>query len=105
MQNESIDLWKTDQEILEILGSRFRAQRLKMNLTQAELAKEVGVSLGTMQNFESAKSAKLETFVKVLRFFSELDKLDSILDLNELSPREQFEARNEEPRQRARKND
>ena len=54
-------------EILEDLAMRVRSERLNRNLTQRQLAHDVGVSVDTIRNLESRGNATLAVFVKVLR--------------------------------------
>lgn len=53
-------------EIVAQLGSRLRDRRLRLNITQREVAKRAGLSLGTLRNLEARpQSASFETVVRV----------------------------------------
>lgn len=54
------------QEVVAELGARLQEQRLKQNLTQAELAQRLGVSVPTISNLENGKNTSLETFIKLV---------------------------------------
>lgn len=60
-----IGLLRPDEVVLE-LGSRLQQHRLKQNLTQADLAKRLGVSVPTLSGLENGKNTSLETFIKVV---------------------------------------
>jgi transcriptional regulator with XRE-family HTH domain len=85
----SISLWLTDSEIIANLGQRIKTRRLTMNCTQAQLARETGLSTLTIQKIEDGQNSQLESFIRILRFFSDLDKLDSLLNQS-LSPQTQY---------------
>lgn len=101
--NQNISSWQTDDEIIAILGTRVQARRIQNDFTQDELAQETGLSTLTIHNIENGKGSKLESFIRILRFFAELDKLDQILSPQNVSPKELFENRNKPLRKRARK--
>lgn len=100
---EKIDLWKTDNEILRIFSSRIKERRLKNNLNQAELGKEIGLSTRSITNIENGNGFSFINFIKLVRFFSDLDALDQVLNVADLSPSEQFMSKKSADRQRARK--
>ncbi|GLR65161.1 helix-turn-helix transcriptional regulator [Marinospirillum insulare] len=60
-----IGLMRPDEVALE-LGSRLQQHRLKQNLTQANLAKRLGVSVPTVSGLENGKNTSLETFIKTV---------------------------------------
>lgn len=60
-----IGLMRPDEVALE-LGSRLQQHRLKQNLTQADLAKRLGVSVPTVSGLENGKNTSLETFIKAV---------------------------------------
>lgn len=98
---KQIDLWLSNDEVLEQLGLRIKELRLKSNLGQKELAKEIAVSGRTLRRLESGEGASMETFINIVRFFSEMDKLDAFFKFEDISPQELFEARDSHKRKRA----
>lgn len=62
---QSISLMRPS-EVVHELGTRLQQQRLRQNLTQAELAQRVGISVPTVSNLENGKNTSLETFVAVV---------------------------------------
>ncbi len=103
MLGSDISLWQTDDEILKILGSRLKERRLLRNITQEELAHEVGVTKLTIQKIEQGHGSRLEIFISILRYFNELDKLNLILQAQNISIKEQYATSSKKQRQRARK--
>lgn len=63
----------TDTAILEQLGERLARQRLRMDLTQRELAHEAGVSPRTVSRLENGESTQLTNLIRVLRALELLD--------------------------------
>lgn len=53
-------------EVVLELGARLQQHRLRQNLTQAELAQRVGISVPTVSNLENGKNTSLETFIAVV---------------------------------------
>jgi len=93
---------KTDDEILQELGTRLRAYRLQMNLSQGELAVRAGINRTTIRDAELGKDFQLSTMVKLLRGLGRLGDLDAFLPAPSVSPI-QLMKRQGKPRQRARK--
>ncbi|WP_455207011.1 helix-turn-helix domain-containing protein [Kaarinaea lacus] len=75
----------SDKAIEEALGERFRALRLRKNITQQELADATLLSLNTIKALESG-SGKLSTIIAVLRELGTLDQLDSFIPEAKVSP-------------------
>lgn len=68
----------TPKRTLEALGSRVRARRSALGLTQGQLAERSGVSVATLRNLEHHGRATLKTVVEVARALgcdSDLDAL------------------------------
>ena len=74
---ERIDLWKTDDEILQIFSSRIKERRLQNNLSQAQLAQEIGVSTRSITNIENASGFGFVNFIKLVRFLNGLNLIKS----------------------------
>lgn len=67
-------------EKIRILGSRFREYRLRLDLTQAEIAEKAAVSIPTIYKFENGKLsdislANLFKLLKSIGLGSQCDKL------------------------------
>lgn len=75
----------SDKAIEEALGERFKALRLRKNITQQELADATLLSLNTIKALESGQG-KLSTIIAVLRELGALDQLDSFIPEAKVSP-------------------
>lgn len=75
----------SDKCIEEELGNRFKALRLRKNITQKELAAATLLSLNSIKALESGRG-KLSTIIAVLRELGELDHLDSFIPKESISP-------------------
>ncbi|MDP6978709.1 MAG: helix-turn-helix domain-containing protein [Myxococcota bacterium] len=90
----------TDTAILEELGKRLARRRLDLNLTQAELAHEAGVSKRTVERIEGGHSAQMASWLRVLRVLRMVDALEAAFPEPRPSPIELLEHKGK-PRQRA----
>ncbi len=85
-----MDWLYTDVEYMALLGERVKEHRVKRNISQADLAKLIGVSTKTMSLFENGKGVHLIYFIRILR---QLDLDYVLVDLlpnikNEIDPYE-----------------
>ncbi|MDP8050896.1 helix-turn-helix transcriptional regulator [Pasteurella atlantica] len=55
----------TPSEISQILGQRLKQHRLLQNLTQVQLAEQIGVGLSTVVRIESGKGGTLENILHI----------------------------------------
>lgn len=94
--------FKTDPEILHEIGGRLKAFRLRLNLTQAELATRAGVNRTTIRDIEAGKDSQLSTLIKLLRAMGRLEDIDAFLPVPSISPI-QLLKHQKAPRRRARK--
>ena len=90
----------TDAAVLGALGERLARRRLERNLTQAQLAREAGVSLSTVGRLEAGESTQLTNLVRVLRALDLLAHFDELLPAPTPGPLEQLRGGGK-PRQRA----
>jgi transcriptional regulator with XRE-family HTH domain len=75
----------TDLAIAEEMGSRFRALRLKKNITIEELANRSMLSESTIKSLEKGQ-AKLSTMIAVLRELHELNNLNFFIEEQSIEP-------------------
>jgi transcriptional regulator with XRE-family HTH domain len=56
----------TASELSKEIASRMKAQRMRLELSQPELAQRAGVALGTVSGFEKSGKATLETVIRLI---------------------------------------
>lgn len=88
--------------VARTLGSRIEAVRLSRNVTQADLAREAGVSLRTITRLENGEGGSLDTFLRVLAALGLADNLTALIPDPSVRPIERVRRAGAE-RQRARK--
>lgn len=69
----------TSEQIEDFLRRQLKNIRLTRNFTQAQLAKESGVAIGTIRRFEQGQSVSLNTFIRILIALSLQQNLESLL--------------------------
>lgn len=77
---------KTNAEILKVLGKRAKDQRIRLRMTQKELAYEADISLKTLVNFEQGQSVSLFNFIAILRSLHVFDQLNHLLPEPPINP-------------------
>lgn len=68
-----------DDLVLRELGERLARTRLERNLSQADLAKEAGVSKRTVERVEAGEAVKSNSLIRVLRGLGRLEVLDRLV--------------------------
>ena len=90
----------TNTAIAAELGNRLEHLRLERNMTQIELANEIGITAKSYRQL-IAGGGKLENMIAALRALNCLEQLDNFLPAAPPSPLEQLKLRGKQ-RQRAR---
>jgi len=90
----------TDEAILAEVGQRIAQRRLELQLTQATLAGEAGVSKRTLEHAESGANVQLATIIRIFRVLGLLPNLDRMLPESTPRPIDVMK-RKGRPRQRA----
>lgn len=85
--------------LLKEMGERIRDIRIAQNLTQEEVAEDIGVSLSTIKRIESGTGSTLENFLRILRYFNLTQNLEVLIPAQQQSAEEIY--RNVSKRQRA----
>ncbi len=88
----------TDEAVLAELGDRLSRLRLQRNLTQAQLAREAGVSKRTLIRLESGESIQVTNLIRVVRALGLLGNLDAFVPPPLSSPIAQLRSRKKERR-------
>lgn len=69
----------TGDQIEGFLCSQLKKNRLTRNFTQAQLAKESGVAIGTIRRLEEGKGVSLNTFIRVMIALDLQQNLETLL--------------------------
>ena len=77
-----------DDAILAELGSRLTQYRIRLNLSQAELAEKAGVGKRTLERLEAGETTQTRTLFRVLRELELLTQLDALLPEPTPGPRD-----------------
>jgi len=91
----------TNKAITRKVGERIEQLRLEHNLTQQQLADEIGISRLSYRKLV-AGAAKFENIIAVLRVFNQLEVIDTLFPKSTFSPMEQLKNQGKK-RQRASK--
>lgn len=80
----------SDDSCLQEIGERMARVRLNRNQTQADLAREAGVSLRTVVRLEQGESVQLTNLLRVLRALDLLANLETLVPEPAESPLQQL---------------
>ena len=69
----------SDDAILTELGGRLARRRIDLDLTQAALAHEAGVSKRTVERIESGASAQMVSIIRICRVLDLVSGLDRLV--------------------------
>ena len=75
----------SDEAILAELGARLARRRVELELTQAVVAKQAGVSKRTVERLEAGATIQVLTLIRILRFLQLLEGLEALIP--EAAPR------------------
>jgi transcriptional regulator with XRE-family HTH domain len=75
-------------ELVKMLGRRFKDYRLRANMTQKDVAEMAGLSLLTVQRFESGmvNNISLSTFLLLLKTIGGINYIDELMAEQPESP-------------------
>lgn len=74
-----ISVYDDLDNILAEIGTRTQNYRVRMNMTQKDLALKSGVSLRTISAIESGKNASFENVIRILKTLNLESSLNSIV--------------------------
>lgn len=82
------DMWTelSDPAILQKMGRRIRDYRIRMEMTQSELAEKSGVSMGTIVRVEQGNPISTLLLISILRTMGLLENLEVLLPELSISP-------------------
>ena len=98
----TIRIQRSDEAVLHGLGERLARARLDRNLTQAQLAREAGVSKRTIVRLEAGQSTQVTNLIRVLRVLDLVNEFEAIGAEPETSPIEQLATDRSSKRRRQR---
>lgn len=78
----------TDETVLIEFGQRISSRRIGLNMTQATLAKNAGLSKRTIERIEDGASAQILSIIKILRVLGLLNNLDQLIPESTPEPME-----------------
>lgn len=90
----------TEKEIMFKIAKDLKSCRIKMNLTQMDLANRSGVSHGTLKKFEQSGQISLKSLVKLAFVLQKTEELASIFETKKVP--DLFTLENKPERKRAR---
>ena len=96
----NIEELKSDEAILAEFGRRVARRRLDLQMTQAEAARQAGISKRTVERIEAGASAQLSSVVRLFRVLDLLSGLELLLPAEEPRPMELLRLKGKQ-RQRA----
>lgn len=74
--------------LLHEIGERIKEIRIAQNLTQEEVAEDVGISLSTIKRFEAGNGGTMDNFLRLLRYFELLQNLEVLIPEQQQSAEE-----------------
>ena len=80
----------SDHAVAELMGERLAQLRLEQNLTQQQLADEIGLSRLSYRKLEAGEG-KLVNFIAALRVLGRVDALEQVLPKETFSPMQQLQ--------------
>lgn len=90
----------TVEELQGEIGEQLRAARLRSNLSQADVAKQAGISIGAVKNLECGVGATVKTLVGVVKVLGRVQWILSLQPPVTISPMDMLRA-SKAKRQRA----
>ncbi len=92
----------TNKAIAAELGERIERLRLEQNLTQQQLADEIGLSRVSYRNLVKG-SGKFENIIAVLRVLNQLDQLEKFIPETGFSPMQQLKLKGKQRKRASKK--
>jgi DNA-binding XRE family transcriptional regulator len=77
---------QTNSDVLLSISKKVKDQRIRLRLTQKQLAFEADVSLKTLVNFEQGHNLSLLNFIGILRALKSIDQLNLIMPEPTINP-------------------
>ncbi|MBC8210115.1 MAG: helix-turn-helix transcriptional regulator [Gammaproteobacteria bacterium] len=87
----------TDKSIAQEIGRRIEQMRLEQNLTQQQLADQIGLSRLSYRKLEQG-AGKLENFIALLRVLGRIDLVEDFVPQTVFSPIQQLKLKGRQRR-------
>ena len=81
---------ETATAVMEELGTRLKAYRISIPMTQAELAEEAGVAMRTITRLEAGDTVRLDNFLNVLRVMGLMNNIEAIVPQDMVRPSDMY---------------
>ena len=98
-----IDKHMSDEAILSEMGARLARRRIDLQLTQADLAREAGVSKRTVERIEAGASAQMASVIRIFRILDLISGMDRLLPSTGPRPMDLIKNRGKRPQRVQRK--
>jgi len=69
----------SDDAILAEIGERIAHHRIRLQMTQADLAEQAGIAKRTVERIEAGASAQMSSMIRIFRVLGLLPGLDRII--------------------------
>jgi transcriptional regulator with XRE-family HTH domain len=69
----------SDAAILAELGARLARRRIDLQLTQADLAREAGISKRTVERIEAGASAQMASMIRIFRILDLMTEMERLI--------------------------
>jgi transcriptional regulator with XRE-family HTH domain len=69
----------TPYDVSRKIAQRHRVLRKKLKISQKEMAKRSGVSLGSLKRFETSGKISLESLLKLMHLLGRLNDFDNVM--------------------------
>lgn len=76
----------TDDSIIKTIGEFIKAERIKQDKTQKQLAEDAGINRSNLSEIENGKNFSMLTFIQVLRTLNQLHNLEIFKQETQISP-------------------
>lgn len=98
--NEELSLL-TPLDVRRNMATKARRLRLALNMPQTELARRVGVAVGTVKRFEKTGEIQFKHLLQIALVLGRLEEFESVLQ-QDILPKSLFDLKEPPKRQRAR---
>ena len=76
----------SDLDVIRRLGERLKTVRIRMDMTQEDLARQAGTNSLTVANLEKGKSVTVANLVRIMRALDMLENLEEAFPAPKISP-------------------